>query len=507
MSALRINSIDSSAMVFRRRFALAAALVISVAACGKKNDQTVPIETAKVERRDITVNAEATGTVEPIDIVEVKSKASGQVTSMPVDVGSMVTAGQLLVQIDTRDVKNNYDQTVAALRAAQAKLDVSAAQKKRADELFAQEVITAQEHETAVLDYANSQASVVKARTDADLARQRLEDATVRAPIAGTIIEKPISRGMVITSATSGPSGGTTILRMADLSRVRMRTLVNETDIGNVHPGQPATVVVDAFPNQRFRGTVEKVEPQAVVQQSVTMFPVLISLDNSNRELMPGMNGQVTMLVEERDGVLAVPADAIRTMREVPTVARALGLDPDAVQTEVRNQIAAARGGATGARRTDSAAGEVANGSAQNGAMPGTNGQGASPSGRTGRRSRDGTTGGNGVPAAPRQGDAGVQLPLGGGGAAGGAAGRNASVVFVKNGDSFAPRAIRAGVTDFDYTEVVDGLKEEDEVALLGSAVLQQQRADQNSRIRSMQSGPLTGGTGTPGGGGAGRRP
>ena len=507
MTARRPTSIGTPDMAFRRRFALAAALVISIAACGKKNDQAVPIETAKVERRDITVNAEATGTVEPIDIVEVKSKASGQVTDMPVDVGSMVSSGQLLVQIDTRDVRNNYDQTVAALRAAQAKLDVSSAQKKRADELLAQEVITAQEHETAVLDYANSQASVVKARTDADLARQRLEDATVRAPIAGTVIEKPISKGMVITSATSGSTGGTTLLKMADLSRVRMRTLVNETDIGNVHPGQPATVIVDAFPDRRFRGNVEKVEPQAVVQQSVTMFPVLISLDNSDRELMPGMNGQVTMLVEQRDDVLAVPADAIRTMRELPTVARALGLDPDAAQTEVRSQIAAARngaggaagngaGGAAGARRTDSAAGEIASGNARAGAA----------TGQARRRSGNGTTGGTGVPAAPQQGDAGVQLPLGGG-AAGGMAARNASVVFVKNGDSFSPRAIRAGVTNFDYTEILNGVKEGDEVALLGSAVLQQQRADQNSRIRSMQSGPLTGGTAAPGGGGAGRRP
>ena len=94
------------------------------AACGGKKDTKVAIETAPVERRDIVVNASATGVVEPVTVVEIKSKASGQVTAMPVDVGSQVSAGQLLVQIDTRDVKNQYDQAVAALRAAQARLDV-----------------------------------------------------------------------------------------------------------------------------------------------------------------------------------------------------------------------------------------------------------------------------------------------------------------------------------------------------------------------------------------------
>ena len=144
---------------------------------------------------------------------------------------------------------------------------------------------------------------------------------------------------------------------------------------------------------------------------------------------------------------------------------------------------------------------------AANGAA-GTNGtteQGSAA--RRGRRSRNGTTGGSGVPATP-QGDAGVQLPLGGG-AAGGNGMRSASVVFVKNGAGYEPRAVRTGVTNFDYTELVSGVKEGDEVALLGSALLQQQRSDQNARIRSAQSGALTGGApaGGGGGGGAGRRP
>ena len=474
------------------RFRRAATLVVPIAgllagaACAKKPATAVAIQTAPAERRDITVTAEATGAVEPINIVEVKSKASGLITKMPVDVGTNVKAGDLLVQIDTHDVRSQYDQTIAAQRAAQAQLDVAAAQKKRSDELFKQEVITPQEHETATLAYANAQSSLVKARTDADIARQRLEDATVRAPVAGTVIAKPVSLGQVITSATSSASGGTTILNMADLSKVRMRALVNETDIGQVQPGQQATVTVDAFPNRRFRGVVEKVEPQAVVQQSVTMFPVLISLDNSGGELLPGMNGQVSMLVTQKTGVVAIPADAARTMRELPTAAQALGLNVDSVRAQMQTQFASAGGGARGQRSGAAvgiAAGDVATGQPV-----------SAPNDSSRRRRAVGRDGTNGTNATSGTG-------------VGSGRGSGASLVFVKNGSTFSPRVVRLGATDFDYTEVISGLQPGEEVALLGAATLQAQRQATQDRIRSATSGALPGAGGGAAAGGAGRRP
>ncbi|MGE5179126.1 MAG: efflux RND transporter periplasmic adaptor subunit, partial [Bacteroidota bacterium] len=306
-----------------------------------KGTKTAEIPFEPVSLRNIALTVEATGAVEPIDLVEVKSKASGQIVKMPVQIGSVVKKGDLLAQVDPRDVRNSYDQTAAALRAAQANAQVTLAQKKRADGLFTQAVITAPEHETATLAYANAQSQVVKARTDLDLARQRLEDATVRAPISGTILEQPVTNGMVIASATSTASGGTTLLKMADLSRIRIRALVAETDVGNVRPGQAATVTVDAFPNRTFQGTVEKIEPQSVEQQSVTMFPVLISISNEDGLLLPGMNGEVSMLIDQREGVPAVPVDAVRSAREMPAVAELLGLKPDKVKAELDRQIAA----------------------------------------------------------------------------------------------------------------------------------------------------------------------
>jgi HlyD family secretion protein len=315
-----------------------AALVVLAGACKEEQVQQI-VETSPVERRDIVVDAEATGVVEPINVIEVKSKASGLITAMPVETGTDVKPGDLLVQVDTRDVKNQFDQALADLRAAEARSEVVAAQRKRSDDLFSQRIITAQEHEASQLDFANAQAQLVRSRTNLDLAQQRLEDATVRAPVTGTVIEKTVSVGQVITSATGAFGGGTTLLKMADLSKVRVRALVNETDIGNVRAGLPATVVVDAYPERPFRGTVEKIEPQAVIQQSVTMFPVLVSIANEEGLLKPGMNGEVSVLINRRDQVLAVPNDAVRSVREAGIAAAALGLDPEVVAAQLRTAM------------------------------------------------------------------------------------------------------------------------------------------------------------------------
>jgi HlyD family secretion protein len=519
-------------------------LVLVIVRVTHRKTQLGPVPVEAVQRRNITVTIEATGTVEPIDLVEVKSKASGQILKMPVQVGSVVHRGDLLAQIDKVDVQNQYDQALAALRAAQAKVDISKAQKKRADDLFAQGIITAPEHESATLDYASSQAALVKARTDLDSARQRLEDATVRAPVPGTVLSQTVTVGQVIASATSSVSGGTTLLTMADLSRIRMRALVSETDIGNVAPGQTATVTVDAFPQRPFRGVVEKIEPQAVVQQSVTLFPVLISISNEGGLLLPGMNGEVAILIAERDDVLAVPVDALRTARELPAISLALGMNPDSVQAQVQRQIEArvaamtggiaadsGRTGSLGRGMTDpSDSARVRNWRARNGmGGPGGGGPGvgrvgagrdsSARAGRTGA-GRGGFAGGGGrfggggrgLGAGLTAGGAGGGMPGGGmaaGGAAGGGRGARAQVAFVKTANGLEPHVVRTGLSDFDYAEVVGGLEEGDEVALLSVAELQARRKADQSQLKARMGnglpgapGAATSGRGTGGGGG-----
>lgn len=343
--------------------AVAATLGVTAFACSRNKSDTLTIPLQPVTRQTIVVQAEATGVVEPINVIEVKAKSSGQIVAMPVETGTFVKPNDLLVQLDTRDTRNAYAQAKADLDAANVNLAVSKQAKERADQLYKERIITAVEHEQAQVEYANAQATVLRNRAALDIRLQNLQEATVRAPVAGTVIEKDVALGQVIASGTGTFGGGTTILKMADLTKVRVRALVNETDIGKVKPGQTGTVTVDAFPDRPFVGTVEKIEPQATIQQSVTMFPVLISIDNASRLLMPGMNGEVSIEVERRDNVLAVPNDAVRSPNEVASVAPLLGLDPDSVRGMLRQQ-----GGGRGNNRVGSTQG------GQSGAIDGTPG-------------------------------------------------------------------------------------------------------------------------------------
>ena len=546
-------------MIRRSTVALFALLVL--AGCGKDETAPLTIRTADVARRTIVVQAEATGVIEPINVVEVKSRASGQVTQMPVETGTLVRPGDLIVQLDTRDVQNQFNQAKADLEAAEKKLEVSAIQKKRSDELLRGRIITAQENEAAQLDYANAQSAIVRARASLDLAQQRLDDARVTAPVTGTIIEKPVALGQVIQSGTSAVGGGTTIVKMADLTRVRARALVNETDIGSVRAGLEATVIVDAFPDRPFRGTVEKIEPQAIVQQNVTMFPVLVTLDNQDGLLMPGMNGEVSIVSERREEVIAVSNDAVRSVREAAQAASALGLNPDSVQAQLRAAMGGGFGGGRGANGGGAAPQPTAGGAPQG--RPAAAGGPAAATATTtppecttleaARRAKpaaakklDNLTAKMRAPDADRRalmgemravyeelgvdaqtargcrqqgGNGGGQpgRPTGNGGSAGamGAssprrAATRSGLVFVQKADStWEPRVVRLGVSDYDYTEVVSGLQPGEKVALLSAAVLQAQREQSNDRFRAMTGGgsPLGGGGGSGAGAAGGGRP
>jgi HlyD family secretion protein len=459
-----------------------------LAAGCKKEAPKIAYRAVPVEQRDIVVSAQAAGAIQPDTTVEVKSKASGEVLQINAETGQLVQRGALLVRIDPRNARNTLAQAQADLDVAEAKLANATSQKRRADELFQTQAITEEEHEQALLDYADAKAEVVRSKVSVDNARIQLEDTDVRAPVTGTIIEKDVERGNVIASATSNVSGGTTLLKMANLNLVQVRTLVDETDVGKVQPGQRATITVDAYPNRTFEGTVLKIEPQAQTEQNVTVFPVLVRIHNEEGLLRPGMNTEVEIHVGQREGVLAVPNAALRTPRDVSSAAQVLGLSPEAVQ----QQLAAS---------TEQAASSA-------GANPPYPGDGASPAADSGRGSRDSTR--RGFPDSARRAAFRDSVRARGGSFAGGAGGQrgfgagrrtrgtDASggryIVFVKRNGAPTPVWIRTGLTDLDYSEVLRGLEQGDSVYILPSASLVQSQQDMRQRMNQ-----ITGGGAVPG--------
>ena len=306
--------------------ACAAALIL-LGGC-KKPQQALLYEPVPVERRSITVSAMAAGTIEPILVVDVKSRATGQVQEMRVQTGDIVSLGDTLVKVDRRDPTNTLAQAEADMEVARAQVSNATAQKRRADQMFAAQLLSEQEHDNNLLTFANAQSQLLRAQVGVQTARDALSDCNVIAPAGGTIIQKSVEVGQVITSASRDVGGGTVLLRMADLGIVQVRALVDETDIGKIQAGMSATTTVDAYPNRPFEGTVLKIEPQATVSQNVTMFAVLIRIPNDQGFLRPGMNADVEVHVGSRTNVLAIPNAALRTTRDVASAAQVLGLDP-----------------------------------------------------------------------------------------------------------------------------------------------------------------------------------
>jgi HlyD family secretion protein len=329
--------------VRRIPFLAVASAVVAIAACENKKTEQAPLPTTAVTRGNIAVRVQATGTVEPINPVDIKSKAQGQIIALPVEVGSVVKKGQEIARIDPRDVKNQYDQAVADDVVSYTSLQATRRDQARQDSLFAKHVITASEHDSSRATLTAAQADLVNSRAALDLRRQALEDATLESPLGGTVVSRPTTQGTIITSATSA-NGGTTLMTIADLGRVRMRVTIDEVEMANVRVGETATVAVDAFPDHVFDGVVEKVEPQAVVTQGVTFFQALVSISNKEGLLMPGMNGEVTIRAADLSQVIQLPIDAIRPTNELAPVARMFGLSVDSITNQMRKDLLGTEG-------------------------------------------------------------------------------------------------------------------------------------------------------------------
>lgn len=502
---------------------LAAVTLLALAGC-KEEVPLVVYESVPVTHRDIVVAVRATGSILPDTVVEVKSKASGEILEMRVETGQQVTRGQLLVKVDQRVPRNRLLEAQASLDVIRTRLSTAESAMRRSEELFRSKAITEQEFENAQLAVANAKAEVVRAEIAVETATIAMEDTDVRAPINGTIITKSVERGQVISSPTSDVGGGTILLTMADLNLVQVRTLVDEVDIGKIAKGLQATVTVNAYPNQPFQGEVLKIEPRAETLQNVTMFPVIVRVPNRQGLLKPGMNADVQVHVGQRTNVLAVPNAVLRTERDVGSAAMVLGLSDEQLQPMLATARARRDSAAQAATLASRGTGDSTAAPAPAPAAPAA--AGGSTMEFMGRQITlpDGVTEAQvtAVMGRMRQQQATEEdralmqrlRPAGGAGAGGGFGGGRGGpggggpprqsnldfqfggsyIVFVDRGAGPEPVYVRTGLTDLDYSEVVSGLREDDQVLMLPSASLLQQQDEWRTRMQRM-----TGGTGLPG--------
>jgi HlyD family secretion protein len=483
---------------------LAGTATLLIAACAAE-EPAVPAGPTIVEagRQHLEIVVEAAGELEPLRAVEVMSKASGEVIETLVDTGDPVETGTLVAQIDPRDVQNDFNQAEADYEVAQERLAIAESQLRRSEQLLAAGVITTQEHEGRDLEFANARANLVRAETILGLARLRLADVTIRSPLTGTVLAMNVEEGQVISSPSGNVSGGTVLMTIADLSVMQVRTLVAEADVGRIEAGMPATVSVDAYPDRSFQGTVEKIEPQAVVEQNVVNFPVIVSLDNREGILKPGMSADVSVLLAERPNAITLPNNAIVSFEEMAAAAAVLSvpeerltLDPSAFQELRRELVMGGVGGGEGSSAQAGPAGDAAAG--PDSVTPGGPLAGQIPTTAEGRQAlRERLQSGDIPPEiraqieAARGAGRGGFIVMGGpdGGGAGAAAeggqrparsnasaaasGGRPGIVFVEGPDgTLSPRPVLVGVTDWSNSEILAGLDEGERVALIGVAAM-----------------------------------
>jgi HlyD family secretion protein len=276
-----------------------------------------------VTRGDLSSQIIATGTVNPVTIVQVGSQVSGSILKLFADFNTVVKNGQVIAQIDPALFQARVDQTRADLKNAQATVEREKATLldnqrtlKRYQTLLAQELISQMDVDTAQTKVNQSQANLGAAQAQVETARANLTSAqtnlnytTIRSPVNGIVISRNVDVGQTVAASLQAP----TLFTIAqDLREMEIHTNVDEADIGRVRLEQWARFTVDAFPGENFKGRVYQIRNAATTVQNVVTYDVVLEVENPDLKLKPGMTANVSIIVEEKDEVLKVPNAALR---------------------------------------------------------------------------------------------------------------------------------------------------------------------------------------------------
>ena len=308
-------------------------IILVTGGCGDNDEEFDLYTIEKAESRYLELIIDASGSVEAISSIEIKSKASGEILYLGAEVGDKVKKGDVLARIDQRTPSNTLSQAEADIGVSKVKLNNAAAQLERGRQLHAGNSISDKAFEDIQELHSFAKAQLVRAEVYLENAKIALEDTLVRSPVTGKVITRQAEVGTVITSPTAAVGGGTLLMRMADLNKVRVRAYVDEVDIGKLSIGQEVSLKVSSYKDKEFLGYISKIEPLASVNQNVTTFPVLIDIDNKEELLLLGMTAEVKIKVIDAKTNLTVPSGALRTRKNIKFVATLLGMSDESIES------------------------------------------------------------------------------------------------------------------------------------------------------------------------------
>ena len=276
---------------------------------GGKKESKVTFDTAKVEKTNISTSITATGTIEPVTSVTVGTQVSGIVSHLYVDYNSVVKKGQVIAELDRTNLISELNAQKANLASAQSSLNYQQSNFERYKTLYDKGLVSADEFESARLQYQQAKEQVAQSRESVQRAQTNLGYATITSPIDGVVLSKSVEEGQTVAASFNTPE----LFTIAqDLTNMRVIADIDEADIGGVKEGQRVTFTVDAFPEDSFEGAVTQVRQQATTESNVVTYEVVISAPNVDLKLKPGLTANVTIYTLEKNDVLAVPAKALR---------------------------------------------------------------------------------------------------------------------------------------------------------------------------------------------------
>ena len=275
----------------------------------KRQPITIIYETAKVERATISNYVTATGTIEPVNKVEVGTQVSGIISKIYVDYNSIVKKGQVIAELDKINLESELSSAKANLASSKSELDYQETNYKRIKALHDKGFISDDDFDIADLSYKKAKEAYLVQLQTVQKAQTNLGYATITSPIDGVVLSKDVEEGQTVAASFSTP----TLFTIArDLTDMQVVANVDEADIGNVRDGQRVTFTVDAFPDDTFEGRVKQVRQQGEEESNVVTYEVVISAPNNDLKLKPQLTANVNIYTEEIENVVSVPAKALR---------------------------------------------------------------------------------------------------------------------------------------------------------------------------------------------------
>ena len=301
-----------------------AIIIFWIVRAAKSAKKELVVRTHVVKEYTVKNTVTATGTIEPVETVEVGTQVSGKVEKIYVDFNDVVKKGQLLAELDKLTLNQNVSRAKASLTSAESQLNYAKLSYERTKQLYEANAATLAAYQEAQNSYTQSQMSKKNAQAAYDQALVDLSYAEIYSPIDGVVLDRAVEVGQTVAASFSTP----TLFTLAnDLTKMQVEAAVDEADIGQVKIGQKVNFTVDAYTYETFNGTVNQIRMKATTTSNVVKYTVIISAPNPDLKLFPGMTANVTIVTEEKTG-LAVPAEALNFTPD-EQVMKAMGKESD----------------------------------------------------------------------------------------------------------------------------------------------------------------------------------